>query len=160
MGHTQSTISLYNDDKFGYHYPDYTYFYLSSETINNIGNHYYLGIKRQTNDKKAVKYYKRSVDLGNTNAMSNLAFCYYDGIGVKQNYFTAFKLYLKAAKLCNKHAARNLAVCYYKGHGVEKNCRKAVYWHSKYNKKISVSAMTLVKMNIENNSKAQMEINL
>lgn len=54
--------------------------------------------------KKGLKFLKKAVELGNTQAMCLLAECYLNGRGVKEDHDTAFEYYEQAADLGNQGA--------------------------------------------------------
>ena len=66
----------------------------------------------KTNEKEAIYWYKKAVDMGSTDAMCKLAFCYKYGRGVRQSFEEAVYLYKRAAKSNCVEAIYELA-CYY-----------------------------------------------
>jgi TPR repeat protein len=68
------------------------------EAIVVLGDLYRVGaLGLTTNMKKAVKIYKRAVELGNVRAMTNLGGCYERGHGVAQDNKKAMQLYRMAS---------------------------------------------------------------
>ena len=59
---------------------------------------------------KAVEYYKKASELGNSVAMCNLGYCYEKGIGVEQDISQAIEFYQKSSALGNSRASKNLAM--------------------------------------------------
>ena len=66
-----------------------------------LGNRYSISEGVEQNYTKAVEYYERAANLGNSDALYNLGVCYYKGYGVEQNYTKAIKYYERAANLGN-----------------------------------------------------------
>ena len=82
------------------------------------------GVKQ--NYQKAIEFYMRAIEKGNSKAMHHLAYMYVRGTGVKQNYKKAIKLYTLAIKKGNSKSMNNLAHMYQSGNGVERNYQKAI----------------------------------
>ena len=80
---------------------------------------------------KALEFYTKSAEQGNSIAINNVGFCYYSGLGCDQNYTKAFEWYEKSAKL--GHSTGMLWVPhYYKyGIGMTKDLNKAKEWYAK-----------------------------
>ena len=57
---------------------------------------------------KAVEWYQKSAERGNSIAQNNLGYMYENGQGVIQNYTKAIEWYQKAAKQGNTTAKKNL----------------------------------------------------
>lgn len=94
-----------------------------SEAINYLGWMYWSGnyVKKPDLDK-AVKYFTRSSELGNTDAMTNLAMIYMGNDGDTKE---AFRLFTDAAKAGNTNAMFYLGVIYDQGEIIEKDSSKA-----------------------------------
>jgi TPR repeat protein len=75
---------------------------------------------------KAVEFYERAADKGNTDAMINLALMYDKGKGVPEDNAQALRLYRVAAAGGNMHGYFNEALMHEKGDGVPKNTALAV----------------------------------
>lgn len=60
--------------------------------------------------KKGLNFFKKAVELGNTQAMCLLAECYLNGRGVKKDRDTAFEYYEQAANLGNQGAMMALGM--------------------------------------------------
>ena len=87
-----------------------------------------LGIER--NSEKALEYYFRAIDAGNSYAMVAMAQKYHFGedISVGQDFKRAMDLYLKAAELNNSRAMVGLGTLFFNGNGVDKNYVFAMDW--------------------------------
>ena len=98
---------------------------------------YYYCSNRKQPDKslldpvEGMKWFRKSAQQNNPNAMNYIGELYKDGNGVPMNKQEAVKWFRKAADLGNDDAMWNLGRCYEKGEGVEKNIDQAVYWYKK-----------------------------
>lgn len=81
--------------------------------------------------KEAVRWYRKSAELGNAHAMGNLARKYYSGKGVPKDYREAFKWYRKSAEEDIPDSIASLGWLYYKGRGVERDYAEALKWTRK-----------------------------
>ena len=63
-----------------------------------LGTMYYLGTGVEKNYAEAVKWYRKSAEHGNFNAMELLGSMFEQGKGVEQDYEEAVKWYKKAAE--------------------------------------------------------------
>jgi len=79
------------------------------EAINFLGNAYRNGELGPKSEKKAVKLYKRAVELGDVSAMLNLGYAYDHGAGVKMNTKKGVQLYRMAANRGSAKAQCNIA---------------------------------------------------
>ena len=79
------------------------------EAINHLGNAYRDGELGLKSEKKAVKLYKRAVELGDVIAMLNLGYAYEHGQGVKMNKKKGGQLYRMAADRGHAMAQCNVA---------------------------------------------------
>ena len=82
------------------------------------------GVKQ--NYEKAVEWYTKAAEQGNSEAQDTLGDCYYLGNGVEQNYEKAVEWYTEAAESNNIYAMYDLAVCYYYGKGTSQDYQEAV----------------------------------
>ena len=80
---------------------------------------------------KAVKWYRKAAERGNTYAQFNLGLAYIQGKAVKQDEVEAFKWFYKAADQGYAAAQYNLGVMYRDGRGVTENESEAVKWYRK-----------------------------
>ena len=78
------------------------------EAITHLGNAYREGDLGLRSDKKAVKLYKRAMELGDVIAMLNLGCSYDHGQGVKMNKKKALQLFRMAADRGYARARFNL----------------------------------------------------
>ena len=80
---------------------------------------------------RAVEWYTKAAEQGETRAQFNLGCCYYCGIGVEKNLDKAIELFTRAAEQDYVTAQFTLGVCYENGCGVEKDMVNAVEWYTK-----------------------------
>jgi TPR repeat protein len=80
---------------------------------------------------KAVAWYTKAAEKGDSNAMCNLGVCFENGEGVEQNSTKAVEWYTKAAEKGDSDAMFNLGHIFEMGEGVEQNLAKAVEWYTK-----------------------------
>lgn len=105
--------------KEGQAYADYIY----------IGFSYHLGIGVEQDIKKAIEWYDKAINAGDTSAMVTKGAIFYYGLsGIPIDYEVAVKLYTKAAEKGDDDGMWRLARCYQKGKGVEENPQKAFEW--------------------------------
>ncbi len=103
-----------------------------SEAQFNLGLSYEYGNNGvEKNLIEAVKWYRKSANLGNAKAQFCLGVCYANGNGVVQNYAEAVKWYRRGAEQGCKEAQLNLGVCYEYGDGVDKDFKEALTWYFK-----------------------------
>ena len=97
-----------------------------------IGVCYKNGYGTEKDLTKAVEWYTKSVEKGNSLAMNNLGFCYDNGVaGVDEDETKAFELYEQSALLGNSYGMYNLGYCYKNGWGVTKDINKTKEWYAK-----------------------------
>jgi hypothetical protein len=101
----------------------------NSKIMYLLGYMYYLGKGVEQNYNKAIKYYKRSAEMGNSYALNCLGTMYCLGIGVERNYEESIKYYKKSAEMGNRYAMSNLGHAYIMGEGVEKNFEEAIKYY-------------------------------
>jgi TPR repeat protein len=80
---------------------------------------------------KAVEWYTKSTEQGNSSAMCNLGYSYCNGEGVDEDKTKAFELYEQSALLGDSTGMYNLSRCYEEGEGVTKDLNKAKEWYTK-----------------------------
>lgn len=85
----------------------------------------------ENKEHEAFKWFAKSAEQGNVEAMFCLGECYRDGTGVDQDYEKAFEWFAKAAELGYEEAMPDLAFLYERGAGVEKNLDAAAEWYDK-----------------------------
>ena len=101
------------------------------------GDFIYYRINHKLPDKslldpvEGMKWFRKSAQQNNHDAMEALGELYLYGKDVAMNKQEAVKWFRKAADLGNDQAMWNLGRCYEKGEGVEKNIDQAVYWYKK-----------------------------
>jgi len=69
---------------------------------NTLGTWYYAGKNVQQDYSAALKWWSKSADQGNTDAIANMAMCYQLGWGAKQDSVMAINLYKAAVRKGNK----------------------------------------------------------
>lgn len=80
-----------------------------AEAYFNAGILFQYG-KKYNNLQKALKYYKKSAELGNSNAQYNLGILYVMGKGIKHDRLKAYQWWNKAAKQGHEDAQHNLDI--------------------------------------------------
>ena len=81
------------------------------------------------NTEEAVKWLKKAVEQGHSEAQVSLGWCYSEGKGVPKNDAEAMNLWHKAAAQGNTTAQANIAYSHWKGEGVPANLAEAVKWY-------------------------------
>ena len=105
-----------------------------------IGYIYENGEDITSSYKKAIDWYKKGAEKGDSNCQKSLGRLYFNGIGIKQNLKKAHYWYSKALnnyEECAKEyddlsAIKNVADFYKNGYGCEINVEKSNYWYKKY----------------------------
>jgi TPR repeat protein len=92
---------------------------------NLLGLCYCYGRGTDQDYTKALEWWTKSSEQGNSYAMCNLGFCYEKGHGCDQNQTKAVEWYEKSANLGHSAAMRNLGNCYKDGRGVTKDVNQA-----------------------------------
>ncbi|PXF48603.1 Secretory immunoglobulin A-binding protein EsiB [Gracilariopsis chorda] len=101
------------------------------EALRQLGVIHYDGKAVQRDFEKAIEFYRKAIDLGNTNAYLSLAVCFLNGEGVQKNEDYAVELLGKAADGGNRMAFMYLGNCYFEGRGVTKDSRRALHCYRK-----------------------------
>lgn len=96
-----------------------------------IGDYYANGKGVKQDYKQAFRFFMKSAELGDTEAMANVGLYYWQGKGILQDYDEALNWSLKAAESDNEKAMNNIGKMYYLGEGLQKNYEKAFEWFSK-----------------------------
>ena len=97
-----------------------------------LGEDYYYGDNGKSQDYvKAIKWYRKAANQGDSDAQYNLGYMYYNGQGVEQDYIKALEWYRKAANQGFVPAQHDLGYMYNNGLGVEQDYKKAVEWYRK-----------------------------
>ena len=101
--------------------------YGNQDAMLEIAKCYKLGIGTNTDINKAIDWYKRCAEKGNTSAMFNLGICYNE-VGSNHDMAKAIEWYTKAAE--NNHAAAQfqLASIYLNGRFVDKDSERGFEW--------------------------------
>ena len=97
----------------------------------HIGNVYYNGRGVEQDYAKALEWYEKAADLGNSSAMNQIGNLYGHGLGVELDYAQALEWLEKSADLGNSDAMNNIAYMYYDGLGVEQDYTQALEWFEK-----------------------------
>lgn len=90
---------------------------------------------------KAMEWYLKAAEKGNSRAMNNIGFAYSRGAGVTKNETKALEWYLKAAAKGNEVSMENVGINYYYGQGTDVNYAKAMEWYKKAAEKGNSNAM-------------------
>ena len=95
-----------------------------------VAGMYECGIGVEKDYERAVYWYKKAYELGETNYSSfHIAEIYFNGKGnVAKDYKSAANWYLKAGKNNNAKAQYRLAMMYFKGIGVEEDYLQGLQW--------------------------------
>ena len=97
--------------------------------MRNIASIYSTIIKDQDT---AIRYYEKSANLGNADAMWSLSIIFRDGIdGVKADKELAFEWALRAAEKRHKFSQFEVGMMYLEGEGVDQDYKKSVIWLTK-----------------------------
>ena len=97
----------------------------------------FLGVSYKTGDgvdkdpAKAIEWYQKAAEAGDTTAMVNLGVSYKTGDGVDKDPAKAIEWYQEAAEAGDTTAMRFLGVSYKTGDGVDKDPAKAIEWYQK-----------------------------
>lgn len=88
-------------------------------------------IQIDLNEKKALKWFERAAEQGNTAAKFRLAEFYEYGKGTETNKELAMIWCRRAARDGYAEAQYHLAHCYFFGEGIEENKTEAIKWYKK-----------------------------
>ena len=80
---------------------------------------------------EAVKWLRKSAELGNATAQNDLGWMYRNGHGVLKDYTEAVKWFRKSAEQGDDGGQNNLGYMYLNGYGVLKDYTEAVKWFRK-----------------------------
>lgn len=69
-----------------------------SAVLCSVGDAYFSGLGMKSNQKEALRFYRKAASLGNSYAMFRLGECYEKGTGISQNTDEAFQYYQKSAE--------------------------------------------------------------
>lgn len=86
---------------------------------------------QQGNDEKAMKWLRKSAELGYADAQYNLSLVYFEGRGVTQDYVAAAVWCRKAAEQGLAEAQYNLGISYWNALGVGQDYGVAATWYRK-----------------------------
>ena len=126
----QALLSLKNVEYFyekGYEFQnDYTSMInsIGSSSINSFNTIGYLfqngyGVKQDYS--KAMEYYLKAAETGNSDALFNIGNLYRNGYGVKQDFSKAMECYLQSAQKGNSDALNNIGTLYENGYGFRRD---------------------------------------
>ncbi|CAM8971569.1 unnamed protein product [Rhodiola kirilowii] len=98
----------------------------NTDAMYRIGVFHYFGLRGLRRDyNKALSWFLKAVEKGESRAMELLGEFYARGVGVERNYTKAYEWLRQASKLQLYSAYNGLGYLYVKGYGVEKNYTKA-----------------------------------
>ena len=78
--------------------------------MNNLGYCFKHGVGVAQNKTKAVEWYTKSAEKGNSIAMYNLGMCFEEGHGVARNLATALEWYTKARDAGDEDAEERIDI--------------------------------------------------
>jgi TPR repeat protein len=81
----------------------------------NLGSMYSNGIFVKPDFPKALAYYEKAIESGNSFALNQLGVMYFDGRGVERDYEAAAQYFQQAADLDDGYALKFLAILYERG---------------------------------------------
>lgn len=90
-----------------------------------LGNFYLNGEGTAKDPKEAVKWFRKSAELGNEMAKNNLGTAYIKGEGVLKDDKEAVKWFRDSAESGSNIGQSNLGICYASGTGVSKDLIEA-----------------------------------
>lgn len=99
---------------------------LGLDGLELIGNYHYYTEKDY---EKALNWYLRAANAGNTRAMNQVGWMYQNGHGVQQNHEQAMEYFLMASEIGVPVAMNNIGWMYQNGYGVAKDYGKAMDWY-------------------------------
>lgn len=107
-----------------------------AKTGNPIGQLFYgvclsMGLGCDEDNRKAIKWWTKAANQGESDAQFNLGNYYYNGYHTRKDYKKAVYWLEKSAKQGNQEAQALLGECYHQGRGVPKNMKKAVILYKK-----------------------------
>lgn len=102
-----------------------------ADAANILGFQYGNGLSVMQNDKEALKWYRKAVELGSSEAAYNLGSVYRSGFGVDADAAQAAQWFRKAAEQDHAEAQNALGLAYETGQGVTQDYREAARWYEK-----------------------------
>lgn len=97
-----------------------------------IANSYLIGVGVEQDCAKAVEWYEKAAEMGDTDSMATLGYAYANGDkGLEQDYIKAAEWFEKAAEKGNTYAMLGIGYMYQNGLGVETDYAKALEWYEK-----------------------------
>ena len=112
-----------------------------SYSSNYLAFMYRTGTGVKQNNQKAIEFYMRAIEKGNSKSMNNLATMYITGNTVEQNYQKAIELYTRAIEKGNSSSMNNLAHMYQNGYGLGQNNQKAIELYMRAIEKGNLTSM-------------------
>ncbi|KAI8600659.1 kinase-like domain-containing protein [Dissophora ornata] len=100
-----------------------------AKLYRGTGDLYYYGAGVRKNYTKAMKYFLKAHDAGESAATSNIGEMYHMGLGVERDYTKAMEWYLKASDTGHSTAKFNIGGMYLSGSGVVQDYTKAMEWY-------------------------------
>lgn len=101
---------------------------------DDLGDVYSTGNPKagiQPDPQRALYWYQKAIDQGNTDAMVDLGLCYSNGGCLPLNETKAAELFKQAAEEGNARGQYMLADEYQQGNGVKQSDQEAFYWMTK-----------------------------
>ncbi|KAF9425373.1 hypothetical protein BGZ76_003294 [Entomortierella beljakovae] len=109
---------------------------LSADTTDHsaqfkTGCIYVAGYNIVNDNSKAMEWFLKAANQGNTQAQLNIGLLYYRAYGVMKDYTKAMEWYLKSASQGNILSYVLIGDLYRDGHGVSRNFSSSLMWYSK-----------------------------
>jgi len=104
----------------GYHWVQYM-----------LGQCYRCGYGVEQNYTKAMEWYVKASNQGNTDALNDLGYFYSSGHGCVKNLTKAAELFERSADAGYSYAMACCSICYEDGTGVVQNANTAMQWRNK-----------------------------
>ena len=99
--------------------------------MNDIALLYRDGLDVEQDGEKAIEWFEKAAEAGNSNGYYEIGCMYYYGNGVEQDYTKAMEWYEKGAEQGNAKCMKTIAFLYEDGLGVEQDGTKAIEWYEK-----------------------------
>lgn len=104
-----------------------------SEIANKVGELFMSNdIGFPINREKALEYFIKGAELGNSESCAYVGIYYLDAEGDLRNDRKAFEYSKRAAEMGNHIGIYNVATCYENGVGIHRSQKDAVYWYKRY----------------------------
>lgn len=103
-----------------------------NDAYYQVGHYYQKGGIVEKNIPKAIEYFEKGAERGNTECKVHLGYIYKNGVDTPINMEKSIYWFEQAAKENSVNAISNLAVIYHNAvNGIEKDFKKSFYWFEK-----------------------------